>query len=340
MNITAEQVIKHSLLYSFVASQPFAVYADAYPALQNKLLIEENDKLKFGEHGEIVRFLQQKLTQLSYYHDPIDGEFDIVTEHALKTFQASMNIDVTGTANTNTIQAVIKSEKDHLLAKIETLTDEIYPGMHGKDVAIVQEALDYFGYYDGEIDGIYGRLTFQALEIAEDEHGIELTNDITRESLTELYENEDETLASEQNNNSENQENDTIDQEAQTVEATAVNDSGIVETARSLAGTPYLWGGDTPGGFDCSGFINYVYAENNVTVPRTVNDIWNFSHPVDSPSIGDLVFFETYQPGPSHIGIYLGDGKFIHAGSSRGVETSELSNPYWEGKYLGAKRVQ
>src|SRR5699024_1027367 len=121
----------------------------------------------------------------------------------------------------------------------------------------------------------------------------------------------------------------------------SMNDDSIISAATSFIGTPYVWGGSSPGGFDCSGFIQYVYGTQNVTIPRTVNEIWNFSTSVSSPSVGDLVFFETYQPGPSHLGIYLGAGNFVHAGSSRGVEISNLNdNAYWNTRYIGAKRVQ
>src|SRR5699024_4021081 len=77
----------------------------------------------------------------------------------------------------------------------------------------------------------------------------------------------------------------------------------IIEAARSFIGTPYVWGGESESGFDCSGFIQYVFQTQDITIPRTVSDIWNFAQPVDSPSVGDLVFFETYQPGPSHLGL-------------------------------------
>ncbi|NSL51017.1 C40 family peptidase [Calidifontibacillus erzurumensis] len=113
----------------------------------------------------------------------------------------------------------------------------------------------------------------------------------------------------------------------------------IISHALSLIGTPYMWGGSTPNGFDCSGFIKYVFAKTGVYTPRTISEIWNYSSDVPNPSIGDLVFFETYKPGPSHAGIYLGNGNFIHAGSSSGVKISNLNSKYWKSKYIGSKRI-
>ncbi|RSD25528.1 LysM peptidoglycan-binding domain-containing protein [Mesobacillus subterraneus] len=113
--------------------------------------------------------------------------------------------------------------------------------------------------------------------------------------------------------------------------------NALITEAKKYIGVPYVWAGSTPSGFDCSGYLNYVYAKVGISIPRTVETIWNATKPVSSPRVGDLVFFETYKPGPSHAGIYLGDGKFIHAGSSRGVEISDMNNSYWKTRYLGAK---
>lgn len=349
VNGTLEHVVKNSVLYSFVLAQPFGVYVDAYPLLQNKILLE-SDQLHFNQHGESVRVLQHKLNKLSYFDDEIDGDFGILTEHALKKFQTDHQMIINGQADKSTLHAIFKVEKKNYMKQIEDLSETIYPGMHSEDVKIVQEALNYFGYYEGEIDGIYGPLTDKALKIAEEEHGIELTEKITKESLTTLYETESEEeveiKAKKEAENIEKEEvasgnktQETTNEEVKKVDVKA-NNTDVIQVARSLIGTPYVWGGESTAGFNCSGFIQYAYQTQNITIPRTVSDIWNFSQPVDSPSVGDLVFFSTYKPGPSHLGIYLGDGNFIHAGQSHGVEISELSGDYWQSRYLGAKRVQ
>ncbi|HLQ98520.1 MAG TPA: NlpC/P60 family protein [Candidatus Dormibacteraeota bacterium] len=361
MNGTVDQVIRHSFLYSYLLSQPFSVYVDAYPVHQNQLLIEA-EHLKFGQHGEVVRILQNKLNKLAYYDDFIDGEYGILTEYALKKFQADHYVTITGQADTPTIRALIVAEKEYYLNRLEELSESVYPGMHNEDVKIVQESLHYFGYYKGEIDGIYGPLTKNALEIAEKKHQIKLAEEVTQESLATLYEDdmqaeqfqEVESLQQEMTSNeSPNQEMTETENETQIEDVSEEHDeikvvqsegysdhNDVIEAARSFIGTPYVWGGESESGFDCSGFIQYVFQTQDITIPRTVSDIWNFAQPVDSPSVGDLVFFETYQPGPSHLGIYVGDGKFIHAGASRGVEVSELKNSYWDQRYLGAKTIQ
>lgn len=112
-------------------------------------------------------------------------------------------------------------------------------------------------------------------------------------------------------------------------------DELIIE-AKKYIGTPYVWGGSTPSGFDCSGFLNYVYTKVGISIPRTVATIWGATREVSTPQKGDLVFFET-TTGPSHAGIYIGDNKFIHAGSSTGVTITDINNTYWKPRYLGAK---
>ncbi|MGA9227021.1 MAG: LysM peptidoglycan-binding domain-containing protein [Mesobacillus sp.] len=119
--------------------------------------------------------------------------------------------------------------------------------------------------------------------------------------------------------------------------STASKVNALITEAKKYIGVPYVWAGSTPSGFDCSGYLNYVYAKVGITVPRTVETIWNATKPVSSLRAGDLVFFETYKIGPSHAGIYIGNNKFIHAGTSRGVEISDMNNTYWKPRYLGAK---
>ena len=115
----------------------------------------------------------------------------------------------------------------------------------------------------------------------------------------------------------------------------------MLNTAFSLLGTPYLMGGTGNGVFDCSGFVMRMFQTQGINLPRTADVQFNAGRKVmrGDEHAGDMVFFETYLPGPSHVGIYLGNGQFIHASSSRGVTISSLKQPYYAHRYLGAKRV-
>ncbi|PFA67350.1 peptidoglycan endopeptidase [Bacillus sp. AFS015802] len=115
--------------------------------------------------------------------------------------------------------------------------------------------------------------------------------------------------------------------------------SSVVDIAKKYIGTPYAWGGTSPSGFDCSGFIYYVFNQAGQSIARTNTEgYYSKSSFVSSPKAGDLVFFEnTYKAGISHMGIYVGNGEFIHASDS-GVVISKLSNTYWNPKFVGYKR--
>jgi cell wall-associated NlpC family hydrolase len=123
--------------------------------------------------------------------------------------------------------------------------------------------------------------------------------------------------------------------------ATSSKVTAIISTAKNFIGVPYVWGGTTASGFDCSGYIQYVLGKNGITVPRTAAEQYKIGTSVSKSNLrkGDLVFFTTYKEGPSHLGIYLGDGSFIHASSSKGVTISSLSSSYYSSRYIGAKRI-
>lgn len=116
----------------------------------------------------------------------------------------------------------------------------------------------------------------------------------------------------------------------------------IVTEAKKHLGVPYVWAGTTPSGFDCSGFVQYVMKKNGISLPRTTTEQYKVGTYVSKANLkpGDLVFLQnTYRTGISHVGIYIGDGKMIHASSSKGVTTSALSGSYYTEHYYGARRV-
>ena len=115
----------------------------------------------------------------------------------------------------------------------------------------------------------------------------------------------------------------------------------IAGTALALRGVPYRNGGADPSGFDCSGFIWYVFGQHGITVPRTVTQQFEHGVEVDAGQLaaGDLVFFRTAGDTVSHVGMLIGGEEFVHAPSSRGeVRVERLGSSYWASRFAGAKR--
>lgn len=131
--------------------------------------------------------------------------------------------------------------------------------------------------------------------------------------------------------------------EARNPESIPQNTTDLIATAMALRGTPYRNGGTEPSrGFDCSGFVQWVFAQHGATLPRETREQYDEGHKVhrDEVQAGDLVFFQTVSRGPSHVGIALGAGQFVHAPSSRGVVRVEnYTNGYWASRWVGARRI-
>jgi cell wall-associated NlpC family hydrolase len=120
--------------------------------------------------------------------------------------------------------------------------------------------------------------------------------------------------------------------------------SDVIATALALKGTQYRNGGSEPSqGFDCSGLVQWVFAQHGTALPRETREQYHAGRKIDHDDVqpGDLVFFETVSRGPSHVGIALGGGEFVHAPSSRGVVRVEsyTKSAYWAQRWLGARRI-
>lgn len=117
----------------------------------------------------------------------------------------------------------------------------------------------------------------------------------------------------------------------------------ILSIVRSLLGQSVVWGGASPTqGFDCSGLVQYVYRQAGINLPRTADLQFLVGRTVSPAALqpGDLVYFTTYEPGASHVGIYIGDNKFIHTSFSKGVvAVGNITDSYFAQRYYGATRV-
>jgi cell wall-associated NlpC family hydrolase len=117
----------------------------------------------------------------------------------------------------------------------------------------------------------------------------------------------------------------------------------VVEDAMSWLGSPYRMGGSARNGIDCSGLVRAVYSSLGLSLPRTAAGQFQVGSPIGEADLrpGDLVFFKnTYKSGISHVGIYIGDGRFVHAaGRKRGVVVTALAQPYYRDRFIGGRRL-
>jgi cell wall-associated NlpC family hydrolase len=115
-------------------------------------------------------------------------------------------------------------------------------------------------------------------------------------------------------------------------------DGALVRIALTYLGVPYRWGGLTPGGFDCSGFVAYLHAKVGISIPHNVAAQYRYGAPVSKDRLkpGDLVFFDRLH----HNGIYIGRGQFIHASKTgEGVRISSLDDPWYKSRWIGGRRI-
>ncbi len=191
-------------------------------------------------------------------------------------------------------------------------------GDQGSEVAEIQGQLADLGY-DVAADGDFGPATAEAVKAFQASQGIEADGLVGEATYAALLGKEMPEVSRGSN----------------------YFTRRIVQTSMQYIGVPYVFGGTTPGGFDCSGYVRYVFAQAGIYLPRMADEQYEAGYPISTSELaaGDLVFFSTYTYGVSHVGIYLGDGNFIHASSSRGVTISNLGDYYWCDCYVGSRRI-
>ena len=191
-------------------------------------------------------------------------------------------------------------------------------GDQGSDVAEIQGRLASLGY-DVAADGDFGPATAEAVKAFQSAHGLEADGLVGSATYSALLGKGMPEVSRGSNYISRR----------------------IISDSMQYLGVPYVFGGTTPSGFDCSGYVRYVFANAGIYLPRTADAQYECGYPVSTSELqaGDLVFFSTYDVGPSHVGIYLGDGEFINASSSQGVSIASIYSSYWGSCYIGARRV-
>jgi cell wall-associated NlpC family hydrolase len=309
-------------------------------------------ELKLHSTGQAVMKLQQDLKFLGFftYYKTTDY-YGTITMEAVRKFQISQKLKATGVADATTLNRITKAvaakknpvqppaaqpkpapapaapkpAKPPAPAKPaphppQNTVKELKFGVTGPEVKQLQTRLKNLGFFTYPmITDYFGTVTEESVEKFQKTYGLPVTGIVTKTVLDKMTEVEK--------------------QKGQTPKTSDQITINVIANAAELMGTPYVWAGTTPQGFDCSGFLQYIFAKEGVSLPRTVAQMWNATTTVSEPAVGDLVFFETYTTGPSHAGVYIGNNQFVHAGSSTGVTISNLNYAYWQDRYLGSKRV-
>ena len=213
----------------------------------------------------------------------------------------------------------------------------------GEDVLTLQKKLYLIGYDISEFDGVYGKETERAVAAFQHDNKITVTGivtNVTWRALKRAKEKKGRVLPEIKVNPAVDPKNSNLAPFGQTF-ITKKQGAQIVSTAKGLMGVAYVFGGTSPKGFDCSGLLQYVFKMNGLSIPRLADEQYNLGRSAkrNQLSAGDLVFFTTYTSGVSHCGIYIGDGKFLHASSSRGVTINSLDDEYWRARFVGAKKL-
>lgn len=301
--------MRKSILFALVLTLMLSLAVPAKGAYAEQVL------LKQGATGNNVLQLQAQLHKLGYYSGVVDGVFGPGTFSAVSNFQKERGLVVDGIAGQATVQAL---QRLSAIARSGDTSKET--SMSEDEVLKLQTKLKAIGYYRGSLDGDFGPLTHSALLDFQSDNGLEVDGVVGPATLKALQ------GAS----------------AAPVSRGAELNRKGdaAVSLAREHLGTRYVWAGSSPGGFDCSGFTYYVYKQLGVSLARTATEQFHTGVQVSKPSVGDLVFFTTYERGASHVGIYIGNNQFIHASSGAGkVTITSLSDAYYSKRYLGARRV-
>ncbi|WP_110114724.1 peptidoglycan-binding protein [Bacillus sp. CGMCC 1.16541] len=274
--------------------------------------------LRVGSTGADVQKLQQLLKNKGHFSGNTTQYFGSITKSAVMNFQRANGLSVDGIAGPATFRA-LQGGGTSSAPSTSVSSTTLRLGMSGSAVTSVQKVLINKGYLKASATGYFGSLTRTAVINFQRANGLSADGVVGPATQRALNSN--------------------TSQSAVGGVSTVSSASQLISYGKRFMGTPYVWGGSAPGGFDCSGFLNYVYRNGaGVSIPRTVAQIYQQGTRVSSPQVGDIVFFETYQPGASHAGIYIGNGQFLHSSSSKGVGIDSLSNSYWSKRYLGAKR--
>lgn len=292
-----------------------------------------------------VKELQQGLRKLNFFtYKDNTTYYGNITKVAVKKFQKSNGLVVDGAFG----PASAKVLKDNLNGNTEskpapapatqsssnelTYTRVLLSGSRGEDVKQLQTALKKLGHYKMSIDTIFGNGAKNAVMSFQRAQKLSVDGIAGKSTISTLNNVLNGKIAAGKPSAEPNR-----------------NDSGksmainIINTAKQYLSSRYVYGGSSPSGFDCSGFTQYVYKQMGINIPRATTGQASIGKGLSKSELqpGDLLIFSnTYKAGPSHAGIYIGNGQFVHAANaSKGVRTDSINSAYYSSKFTSGRKV-
>lgn len=264
-------------------------------------------------HPDITE-LQQKLDMLGYFdYHKYTGYYGDITEAAVRKFQEDYGLKVDGIASSQTISYIeAKIRQIQYIKEKEEEEREL--------AAYIQQSLKNLGLYSGEITSVIDEATREAIKAFQEREGLEITGEVDSNTVARLNELFPKPTKEEKSTN-------------------LISSRAFVDFTRSFLGKPYVYGACSGQAFDCSGLTTYIMKNYGINLDRTASQQFKKGTPVAKEDLkpGDLVFFSSNGKTIGHVGIYIGDNKFIHASSSKKkVIISDLSA--YKAKYQGARR--
>lgn len=271
-------------------------------------------------HTDVIE-LQQKLKELNFFTEKdCTKYFGTKTEEAVKRFQQSLGLTADGVAGKQTLTSIdIKVKQRNLIPEGFT---QLQLGDTNELIKTVQEKLQQLKLYTKDPTTIYDEATKEAVEKFQTANNLAATGIVDKATLVKLN-TTTVALGTSRSNSRPELGND------------------IVTYSKAFLGKPYVWGASSGKSFDCSGYVMYIFKHFNVSLGHGAATQFATGTKVSKENlqIGDAVFFTTYKKGASHVGIFIGDDKFIHASSSGGsVIITDLNTAYYKSRYIGARR--
>ena len=313
-------------------------------------LFSENPVSKcysIGDKDDVIKQVQQKLKKLKYYSGSADGEYTKATATAVRKFQQNNDLVVDGTLGPTTKSAILSSHAQPYVMQL---------GESGSDVKKVQTRLSQLNYLrSANVTGYFGEKTEEAVIAFQERNKLHADGKVgtgTYNSLFSSSAKKAKTVSSSASSSGSASGSSSSGSSGSSSSSSSSSSSKgvekLIEIAQSKKGCRYVSGAKGPNSFDCSGFVYYCLKESGVKISYMTSIGWRTTSRftrIDSLSSckrGDILVFSGSTMAAGHVGIYLGSGSMIDAGSSAGcvrITTTVLSGSYWPSHFLMAYRV-